>query len=216
MDLSDMGMADLFKFVDSMCAKYNIDESHGLKHAYGIVWWTEKLMAACNDISKDERNLIIYSAALHDMCDSKYRNVDEACSEIHDWLTLQGWSESMIDALISIITTMSYSKLKKMNTSCSKIVYPNHGPWQRAYHIVRHADLLEAYKVVRCYLYSVRRCPGLSEDELWLETQKIFDTRVFKYVSDGWIFLESALIYIPELEAEARRCLKMRDKTYII
>lgn len=211
-----MDLTELFNFVEMTCAKWNIDESHGLKHSYGIVWWAEKLMADCSDISDDERSMIIYAAALHDMCDSKYRNVDDACSEIHDWLTLQGWSEPMIDALISIITTMSYSKLKKMNVSCSKIVYPNHGPWQRAYHIVRHADLLEAYKVVRCYLYSMHRCPGLSEDELWLETQKIFDTRVFKYVSDGWIFLDSALKYVPELEAEARRCLTMRDKTYVV
>lgn len=209
-------MNELFKFVQTTCEKYNIDESHGLKHALGITAWAERLMAAHDDISGDEYNMIIYAAALHDMCDSKYRNIDEACDEIHSWLLNQGWSEIMANSLIAIITSMSYTKLKKNQLPGQSIVYPNHGSMQRAYHIVRHADLLEAYRVVRCYLYSKRRKPDWSEDELWAETQKIFDDRIFKYVSDGWIFLDSALKYIPELTIDAKRCLLERDTTYII
>jgi hypothetical protein len=207
---------ELFKFVEKNCVAHNIDESHGLKHAMGTVAWAEKLMLSINDISKDERNMIIYAAALHDMCDSKYRNVEEACDEICAWLKGQGWSETMASSLISIITTMSYSKLKKNFVAGDPFVYPNHGPWQRAYHIVRHADLLEAYRVVRCYLYSMHRKPEFTEDELWRETQKIFDDRVFKYVSEGWIFLDAALAFIPKLEEEAQRCLKERDTTYLL
>jgi hypothetical protein len=209
-------MKSLFDFIEMNCIKYNIDESHGLKHAMGTVKWAEKLMSELNDIDTDERNMIIYSAALHDMCDSKYRNIGEACDEISTWLISQGWSEIMASNLISIITTMSYTKLKKTCISGQKCVYPNHGPWQRAYHIVRHADLLEAYRVVRCYLYSKRRKPDWSEDELWAETEKIFAERVFKYVSDGWIFLDSALTFIPSLEADARRCFKERDTSYVL
>jgi len=209
-------MNELFKFVEQNCIQYNIDESHGLKHAMGTVAWAEKLMTGVKDISSDERRMIVYAAALHDMCDSKYRNVEVACDEICIWLKMQGWSELMAASLISIITTMSYSKLKKSFVPGSPFVYPNHGPWQRAYHIVRHSDLLEAYRVVRCYLYSMRRKPNFTEDELWQETQKLFDERVFKYVSEGWIFLDTALTYIPSLEAEARRCLNMRDTTYLL
>jgi hypothetical protein len=207
---------ELFKFVKQNCITYNIDESHGLKHAMGTVAWAEKLMVGLQDVSDDERKMIIYAAALHDMCDSKYRNVEMACDEICTWLKTQGWSETMASSLISIITTMSYSKLKKNYVAGTPFVYPNHGPWQRAYHIVRHSDLLEAYRVVRCYLYSMRRKPEFTEDELWQETQKIFDERVFKYVSDGWIFLDTALEFVPGLEAEARRCLKMRDTNYLL
>lgn len=209
-------MNELFKFVEQNCSKYDIDESHGLKHAMGTVAWAEKLMLGISDISNDERHMIVYGAALHDMCDSKYRNVEDACDEIWSWLKTQGWSETMATSLISIITTMSYSKLKKNFVAGAPFTYPNHGQWQRAYHIVRHSDLLEAYRVVRCYLYSMRRKPNYTEDELWIETQKIFDERVFKYVSDGWIFLEGALAFIPVLEAEARRCLKERDTTYLL
>ena len=95
-------------------------------------------------------------------------------------------------------------------------MFPDHGKWQRAYHIVRHADLLEAYKVVRCYLYTVHRCPDLTEDAAWLETRRIFDERVFKYVSDGWIFLEAALRWVPELEREALRCFAEKDLAYLL
>lgn len=207
-------MQALFDFVQYNCDKYNIDESHGLKHAMGAVTWAERLMAGVTEISANERQLIIYATALHDMCDSKYReSCDVACAEIREWLLTQGdsWSDELIGALIGIITTMSYTKLKRLGTG-----YPDHGIWTRAYHIVRHADLLEAYKVARCYLYSVRRLPGASEDELWLETEKLFNERVFRYVSDGWLFLPAALAYVPDLELEARRCLKERDASYVV
>ena len=62
----------------------------------------------------------------------------------------------------------------------------------------------------------MRRLPGASEDELWLETEKLFNERVFRYVSDGWLFLPAALAYVPDLELEARRCLKERDASYVV
>jgi hypothetical protein len=62
----------------------------------------------------------------------------------------------------------------------------------------------------------MRRKPEFTEDELWQETQKIFDERVYKYVSEGWIFLDAALKFVPGLEEEAQRCLKMRDTTYLL
>jgi hypothetical protein len=205
-------MQALYDFVQYNCDTYGIDESHGLKHAMGTVTWAERLMAGLVDIGADERQLVIYAAALHDMCDSKYReSYVVACAEIRVWLLTQGLADELISALIAIITTMSYTKLKQLATG-----YPDHGKWTRAYHIIRHADLLEGYKVSRCYLYSVRRLPGASEDELWRETEKVFNERIFKYVSDGWLFLPAALAFIPDLEVEARRCLRERDATYVV
>jgi len=205
---------NLHDFIQHTCERYNIDESHGLKHALGTVKWAEKLMSGLTDMRDDERIMTIYASALHDMCDSKYRNVEEACDEIWAWLLKQGWSQTMSNSLIQIITTMSYSKLKRRKVEGQPFAYPNHGIYQRAYHIARHADLLEAYRVVRCYLYSKHRMPEASEDELWQETERIILDRVFNYVNDGWIFLEAALVEIPALEAEALRCLKERDVTY--
>ena len=209
-------MDELFEFIQQNCVKYNIDESHGLKHAKGTTLWAAKLMSYYSDITREEKDMILYGAALHDMCDSKYRDVNDAATEIHQWLKANGWSEQMATTLINIITSMSYTKLKTSQKEGQNIVYPNHGSMQRAYHIIRHSDLLEAYRVSRCFLYSLRKWPNWSEDDLWAETQKTFDSRIFKYVSDGWIFLEPALQFIPDLESTARRCLKERDNTYIL
>lgn len=211
-----MDIHSLFAFVQEICEKYGIDESHGLKHSMGTVSWAEKLSMKYDDITADENMVIIYSAALHDMCDSKYRNLNEACSEIKTWLLNHNCTEDLASVVINIITTMSYSKLKMAQIDGKPKIYPNHGKWQRAYHIVRHADLLEAYRVVRCYLYSKHRKPVCSEDELWAEIRKIFDERVFKYVSDGWIFLDQALQFVPDLEREALRCFTERDCTYLL
>jgi len=205
----------LHDFIYKTCIKYNIDESHGLKHALGTVKWAEILMKAHTDISINEYNMIIYSAALHDMCDSKYRNIGEACEEIWHWLLKQGWTQDMSNTLINIITSMSYTKLKRKWVLGQPFAYPNHGIYQRAYHIVRHADLLEAYSVARCYIYSKYHMNWASEDEIWAETEYIMKERVFNYVNHGWLFLDSALAHVPALEAEAIRCIKERDKNYV-
>ena len=210
----------VFDFVEGCCSKYNIDESHGLKHSIGTVQWAFKLMDDYHDISDTECSIIIYAAALHDMCDSKYRSVEEGSNEICEWLLSNGVSLSVATAVIEIITSMSYSKLKLANKmqliSGDDLIYPDHGKWQRAYHIVRHADLLEAYKVVRCYLYSKRRCPLFTEEQIWAEVRAIFNERVFKYVSHRWIFLPTALKVVPQLVLEAQKTLDSRSLEYII
>jgi hypothetical protein len=53
-----------------------------------------------------------------------------------------------------------------------------------AYHIVREADLLSAYDVDRCIIYSMVR-EHLDYEWAVRRTLKIFDERVFKYRSDG-------------------------------
>jgi hypothetical protein len=152
------------------------------------------------------------------MCDSKYCDIQTASDFIKEWLLENGWSKSMSDSLIDIITTMSYSKLKKSNPDYrnGNVAYPNHGIWQRAYQITRHADLLEGYRTVRCYLYSKRRMPNSDEAVIWAETEKIIKERVLNYVKDGWIFLDAALKYIPSLEKETLRCLEEKDTNYVL
>ena len=53
-----------------------------------------------------------------------------------------------------------------------------------AYHIVREADLLTAYDVDRCIIYSMFR-ENLTYEESVKRTIELFDVRVFKYRSDG-------------------------------
>ena len=192
-----------------MCRKYSIDESHGVKHAKGTYLKARVLLEGIEKLRDEESRVALYSAALHDTCDSKYTDVHTASVEIRAWLLSQGFIDDEADAIISIITTMSYSKLKATSTGGSPI-YPDHGKWQRAYHVARNADLLEGFIVARCFLYNMHIHPDKTEDEHWTIVMDLFDRRVFRYVEDGWINLPGALELVPVLMEEAHRCFNDR------
>ena len=200
-------MDSLFNFIEKQCEKYGIDESHGLKHAKGTYVRANDILQSLSEVSDEERKMALYAAAIHDTCDSKYTPVNEAANEIGYFLRSQNWSPDNIIALIKIVTSMSYSKLKKSLNS-GQIEFPSHGKWQRAYHVARHADLLEGYIVARCVLYNIHMFPEKSMDEHWKRANELFTERVFTYVSEGWIFLPRALEMAKTLEQEARRCLE--------
>ena len=122
------------------------------------------------------------SAILHDMCDRKYVSDESlAISEIREYMA--GFlTECELDIVVYIITTMSYSKVKKNG-------YPDLGQCQLAYHIVREADLLAAYDIDRCIIY------GMSVDKIAYSVaveraNVLFVDRVLKYRSDGLFVTE--------------------------
>ena len=202
-------MGLLLNFVQEQCIKYGIDESHGVKHAKGTWFRAAKIIKTLPSVKEDEQRVALCSAALHDMCDSKYCPIEEASKDIRDFLLDIQMDPEEIQAVLDIVTTMSYSKLKK-SIKEGVIQYPDHGKWQRAYHVARNADLLEGYIVARCVLYNQHMYPSKTEDEHWERAEQLFNERVFLYASDGWINLAGALDMVPELEQEARRCLKGR------
>jgi hypothetical protein len=85
-------------------------------------------------------------------------------------------SEDQLKVILKIIATMSYSKVKKVG-------YPELGEYQMAYHIVREADLLAAYDLDRCIIYSMF-CEKMSYQDSVARTLDLFQTRVLKYRSD--------------------------------
>lgn len=199
----------LFNFIEHQCKKYQIDTSHGSRHAWGTALRAMAILKTLDNVSEKEERVAIYSAALHDMCDSKYCPIQEATQDIKTFLLKIQWEQEEIEAVLSIVTTMSYSKLKK-NVIEGVIQYPNHREWQRAYHVARNADLLEGYIVARCVLYNKHIHPEKTEDEHWERAEQLFNERVFTYVSDGWINLPGAIKMVPTLEQEAKRCLSGR------
>jgi HD superfamily phosphodiesterase len=201
----------LFNFIESQCTKYNIDESHGVKHAKGTMLKADDILHTMRGVTADERRMALYAAALHDICDSKYTDVEKASKEIWAFLldTL-GWSTADADSLIAIVTTMSYSKLKALSEH-HPIIYPDHGKWRRAYHVARNADLLEGFIVARAYTYNRRIHPESTEEQHWKQTESIFDKRIFKYLNEGWIILPGAVAMVYDLEQEALRCLRERS-----
>jgi len=197
----------LFSFIERQCVKYNIDESHGLKHAKGTLKRAQDILKVLPSVSETEECITLYSAALHDMCDSKYCQDQGASNDILEFLLSIGWNIEDIEVVLKIIKSMSYSKLKNTMEQ-GKPVFPFHGQWQRAYHVARNADLLEGFIVARCVLYNKQIHPTKTEDEHWQRARELFEKRVFTYVSEGWINLPAALNMVPALEEEAKRCLK--------
>jgi hypothetical protein len=216
-------MQSLVDFIKQQCVKYAIDESHGLKHALGTISRAQDILELLEDVSDEERKMTIYTSALHDMCDGKYTNTKtkEASDEIRDFLLGEGWTREDADSLVGIINTMSYSKLKALNVdvlaSNGELIFPCHVKWQRAYHVARHADLLEGYIVARCVLYSMHFYPEKSDEECWSIAAELFRVRMFKYISDGWISLPGTEEMAFVLEKEAHRCFseKSMDWPYL-
>lgn len=206
-------MDELWRFIEERCQTLGIDESHGLKHSKAVVQWAIQLIESEESLSEEERKMIIYAAALHDMCDSKYTDVEKSSQVIKSWLLEQDWSEDTASALVRIVTTMSYSKLKKAAETVGHRVWPDHGRWQLAYHITRHADLLDSYKVERCYQFQKHKFPEMGEEETWKIAQTLFENRVFRYMTDGWITLPKAVTIAVGLEGVTRDILKNRELT---
>jgi hypothetical protein len=169
-----------FKCVMDFTRRYNIDESHSLKHSMEVMQVAEKILESefhTNPQLERQRDIILASAILHDMCDHKYVS-DEAgaIAEMREYMK-EFFTDADFDVVVSIITTMSYSKVKKKG-------YPDLGEYQLAYHIVREADLLAAYDIDRCIIY------GMAVDKMTYtmaveRATVLFAGRVLKYRDDG-------------------------------
>jgi hypothetical protein len=205
-------MYALLEFIYHYCEKNDIDESHGLKHSINCINWVYRLIQY-EMIEEDELQMAVYAAALHDMCDKKYTNPETASTIIREWLLSQHWTTEMSDTLISIINNMSYSLLKG-RANGGEPIFPNYGKWQRSYHLARHADLLDAYLVGRCYIYTQHIQPSISDSDCWKTVEDLFNIRVFNYVSDGWITLPLAIQYASYLEKIAKESFLTKTFSY--
>jgi hypothetical protein len=123
-----------------------------------------------NPFLENQKEIIFLSAIGHDMCDKKYMNEQEGI-EIYKKYLSSHLSEFQLDIIGKIIGTMSYSKVKVHG-------YPNLGEYQLAYHIVREADLLSAYDIDRCIMYSMYK-NNLDYTKALEEALCLFDERIF-------------------------------------
>jgi HD superfamily phosphodiesterase len=161
--------------------QYDIDESHALKHSMEVFHMTNHIYQ--REVVKfpfleNQKEVIFMSAILHDMCDKKYMCEEVGIQMIQKYLRKET-TMSEIDILLlgKIISTMSYSKVKKDG-------YPELDEYQMAYHIVREADLLAAYDVDRCIIYSMFH-EKLDYEGAVKRTFRLFEERILKYRSDN-------------------------------
>jgi HD superfamily phosphodiesterase len=167
----------IFRFVIAMSSKYNIDSSHDLSHSLSVLSFANKIyekeVYIFPPLKKQEK--VVYTASvLHDMCDKKYLDPEIGKVEIDNLLVSTGMLPIERKAVIDIIDTMSYSKVIRTG-------FPYHGEYQRAYHVVREADLLAAYDFDRCMLYKMEKNQMGDLDIAFEDAEELFRNRVFKH-----------------------------------
>jgi HD superfamily phosphodiesterase len=173
-----------FKFVIETSKKYNIDDSHSLRHSIEVYQFANKIYnneVIYNPFLKDQKNIIMCSAILHDMCDKKYVDEQIGIENMNEYFKDYFKTEEL-QVINSIITTMSYSTVKKNG-------YPEMEPYNLAYHIVREADLLAAYDIERCLIFQIIHENGNYTYSLEC-VKKLFNNRVLQYLPDNLFITE--------------------------
>ena len=168
-----------FEYVILTSKKYNIDESHSIKHSLEVFTHAKNiyLSEVINHPELVEQYTIICMAAiLHDMCDKKYIDETKGIVELSLYMKDYISNDDMI-VIIDIIKTMSYSKVKVNG-------YPNLNKNMLAYHIVREADLLAGYDIDRCIIYGLM-VELYSYTDSVKRAKTLFKERILKYRDDN-------------------------------
>ena len=188
---------ELCRFILTTSAKYKIDETHNISHSMNVLHFAHNIYKNELNINPEIRqheNIIYVSATLHDMCDKKYMDENEGLAQINSFLDNLITPEET-NVITSIISTMSYSKVK-MNG------FPDLGVYQTAYHIVREADLLSAYDFDRCVIYDMK-VNNTNFEKSFYRAEELFQTRVFKHGEDDLFGTNYALTHYPVLHNQA-------------
>lgn len=174
-------VSKLMHFVILTTGKYGIDESHGISHSMNILHYAHKIynseLPQFPKLREQERTIYV-SALIHDMCDKKYMKEEDGIKQIEDFLHEKITKEE-IDATKLIISTMSYSKVKK--NSFPTIADPSK---ELAYHIVREADLLTAYDFDRSMIYHMHQS-NADVNQAYQNAHDLFENRIFRHEDDG-------------------------------
>jgi len=196
----------LIKFIQLTTLKNNIDESHGLSHSMNVLYYSNQIYQSLVPLHSNLKyqEPVIYTAALiHDMCDKKYIVEQDGINQIQSFLTYK-LSKCEITAIEDIISTMSYSKVKKQG-------YPNLGEYQMAYHIVREADVLTAYDIDRSIIYHLNKSRGDFTDS-YQNARELFDSRVLQHHNDNLFVTEYSKKKGQELHNQALEKIKSWDQ----
>ncbi len=190
-------LEQIIRFINQTCITYNIDDSHDLRHSLEALAWSEQLSRG-HTLTPADSQIIHLSCLLHDMCDKKYMDEEMGLERIRDFLkeTLRV-EEDIIEAVVFIISTMSYSKVIKYG-------YPDfkdRPELEYCYHVVRNSDLLCSYDPERCINYQIR-CGGSRKDGI-KKMLELFDNRVLQLLSNNYINIEEARPYALELHNKA-------------
>jgi len=130
------------------------DPSHDIAHVHRVVGNAKKILAASDDYTDVNQDILVAVAGLHDCMDHKYvRTADlpARVAELKLALTSHlGFSESQADFILQTIDNISYTAEMKGGS----VAATSDDPYLA---IVRDADRLEsigAIGIARCFAYS--------------------------------------------------------------
>jgi hypothetical protein len=192
----------IIRFINQTCIIYNIDDSHDLRHSLEVLGWSEQLTKnSSRNITPKESQIIHLSCLLHDMCDKKYMDENMGLERIKNFLMGElEVEDDILEAVVFIISTMSYSKVIKIGYPDFNNKYDNID-LEYCYHVVRNSDLLCSYNPERCINYQIR-CGG-SRKEGIKKMLELFDNRILMLIENNYINLEEAKPYAIELHNKA-------------
>jgi HD superfamily phosphodiesterase len=200
------------RYVIDTTSQFHIDESHGLKHSLEVFHYAKDIydyQVVQYPFLENQKEIIFVSAILHDMCDKKYMDQNNGVSMIKEHM--KGYlDEVQLNMMDEIISTISYSSVKKYG-------YPDLGKYQMAYHIVREADLLSAYDLDRCLIYSIIN-EKLDYENALKRVIEVTKNRMLKYRSDRLFITNYSKALSFQLHKKALKRLKtfedMVEKLY--
>ena len=197
-----------FNYVIKTSKLLNIDESHALRHSMEVYHFANEIYKDelnKHPYLKDQKDIIMCSAILHDMCDKKYMNEHEGIQRMNHYLTPYVKEEELC-VMNQIISRMSYSTVKKKG-------YPELNSYNMAYHIVREADLLAAYDVERCIIYQM-----MHEETDYVNSiqhaSNVFENRIFKYIEDQLFITDYSNRLAPILQDQAKIKFQQLNELY--
>ena len=189
----------LIRFAVSSLKLFHIDESHGLSHALNVLHHSHNILQSelpKNPFLEHQRNIIYTSALLHDICDKKYIKQEDGLEYIKDFLyTNTSLTYDEIETSSTIMETMSYSIVKEHG-------YPDLGDYQLSYHIVREADLLDAYNFDRSIIYNMNNVDSKFSNSIY-NAMNLFETRVFMHNQHNLFVTDYSKKLSKDLEQEA-------------
>ena len=197
-----------FNYVIQTSKDLNIDESHSLRHSMEVFQFANKIynnQLTNNPFLQEQKNIIMCSAILHDMCDKKYMNEQDGINKINNYFK-DYLKHEEIYIVNKIISTMSYSTVKKNG-------FPDLQNYNLAYHIVRESDLLCAYDVERCIIYQMMH-ESTDYNNSLVYVENLFNNRVLKYIDDNLFTIDFSKNIALELHVNADKKLVEINKLY--
>ena len=198
-----------FDLVILLSKKFNIDESHSLKHSMEVYNFALKIYDSeliMNHYLEKQKDIIILAAILHDTIDKKYVAESVGLEEIRHYMK-EHIEPEKLEIIFQIITTMSYSTVKKNG-------FPLLNEYQLAYHIVREADLLAAYDIDRCIIYAIYQ-KHMDYPTALNAATILFENRVFKHRIDKLFVTNFSKKLSLQLHKKAKKDVQILTK-YIL